>query len=276
MASIGAWKNRLHKFIDYPPAIVPFLLKHFYLNYIADKYLPLYKDFKFLNYQDTIDEIIDKQKSIIRFGDEAIDMTLGIGLYYDNWHQKYEKKLAERYKEVLAASHPRLLVGLHWEFFTKTKKQLEEINIPAQIWTHSKVYLHKYLDKSNVYGAALAFQPKYNQHIDYEKVRDYFKTKHIVIVTGRIERFKHIKLGKTTDLLPCPTNDVWSMYDKLYADILQLVKNKGYDKKDTLFLISLACTAKVMVYDLTLEGYQAWDTGQFFDLAFREIENIVS
>jgi hypothetical protein len=273
MPSIGFWKKRIHKFIDYPPALFPFLRKSLYHNFIADEYLTKFKDINFLDYSETIDYIIDNEKSIVRFGDELMDMFMGIGLYYDDWHQKYDKKLVKRLKEVMNTKDERLLIGLHWQFFTKTKKQLSEENIPPQIWTNSKVFLHKYLNKNNTYGSALCFQPKFNKDIDFTKILKYFSKKHIIIVTGNAERFDGVNIGKTTDFVPCPKNDSWKNYDQIFADTISLVKNKGYKKKDTLFLISLASAAKVFVMDLLKQDYQGWDTGQFFDLAFEEIKN---
>jgi hypothetical protein len=271
MASLGIWKKRMHKFLDNPRALWPFVVKKCYHNFVCDRYLSRYEGFTFLGPNETIDHIIDENKSIVRFGDEAIDMTRGIGLYYEDWHQKYDRELARRYKEVLAARHPRLLVAYNPQFFLKTKAELRAIGMPPQIWTNSKVFLWRYLHSDVPYGTALCLQPQFNPDIDFQKLGDYFKTKHVVIVTGKIERFSHIALGKTTDLLGCPKNDVWSQYGAIYRDAIALVKEKGYRPDETLFLISLACTAKVMAYDLTVAGYQAWDTGQFFDLAFREI-----
>ncbi len=276
MTSIGLWKNRVYKFRDYPPAIIPFLKKYFYYNFVCDSYLKFYDNFTFLDPAQTISNIIEHDKSIVRFGDEAIDMVHGIGLYYDDWHQKYDAKLAERYKEVLNSRHPRLLVAFNPQFFLKTKKELVNVGMPYHFWTNSKVFLKDYLHKDLVYGTALCFQPRFNPNINFEQLHKYFRNKNIIIVTSNTKRFREIHLGKTTDFIDCPRCDVWLHYDEIYKQTLRLVEDNKYKKKDVLFLVSLACTAKVMTYDLTLEGYQAWDTGQFFDLAFREISKMSS
>jgi hypothetical protein len=272
MASFGFWKKRFHKFLDYPPAILPFLKKKLYLDFVADKYLPEYEKYHFLGYEETIDKVIENELSLVRFGDELIDMMQGIGLYYDDWHQKYDKKLADRLREVLESRDPRLMIALHWQFFTKSKKELRKDGIPPTIWTNSKVFLKGYLQEGRTYGGALCFQPKFNPQINFRKILNYFKTKHIIIMTANVERFSHIKLGKTTDFVKCPRNDSWQQYPNLFNEALSLAREKGYQKENTLFLISLASAAKVFVYDLLQEDYQAWDTGQFFDLAFKQIK----
>jgi len=272
MPSLGFWKKRIHKFLDYPPATFSFLQKKFYLDFVADRYIGQYGSYKFLDYKETIDDVIENNKSLVRFGDELIDMMRGIGLYYDDWHQKYDKKLASNLEEVIRSDDPKILIALHWQFFTKTRRELKQDGIPPTIWTNSKVFLKDYLNEGQTYGSALCFQPKFNPQLDFKKILNYFKTKNIIIVTANTDRFSHIKLGETTDFVECPRNDSWNHYDAIFERALELVKEKRYEKRKVLFLVSLASAAKVFVYDLLEYDYQGWDTGQFFDLAFRQIE----
>ena len=78
----------------------------------------------------------------------------------------------------------------------------------------------------------------------------------------------------TTDFIEAPKSDAWQAYEKIKNNLLQLIKNKNFEKNNTLMLISMGSAAKVLVFDLMKLGYTAWDTGQFFDLAFKEIKNI--
>lgn len=276
MPSIGFWKKRIYKFKDNPFAIIPFLKKYFYYNFVSDKYLVYYKDYNFLDYKETIDNIINNHKSIVRFGDEIIDMFNGIGLYYDDWHQKYDKKLSERLEQVLRCKNPKLLIGLHWQFFTKTNDELKKSGIPKQIWTNSKVFIKDYLHEDVTYGSALCFQPKYNKSLDLQKILKYFKTKNVIIVAKETKRFKGINFGKTTDFVECPPNNSWQKYDDILDNTNYLVDYKKYKKSDILFLISISSASKVMVFDLMNAGYQAWDTGQFFDLLINQIKKELS
>jgi hypothetical protein len=270
------WKNRFQKFLDNPMAIWPFLKKRLYYNFIADRQLPYYKDFKFLNYEDTLNNIIDYNKSIVRFGDELFDMLQGVGLYYGNWHQKYDPKLASRMKEIISSRDPKLLICFNPEFILKTKEDFKREGIKEQwhFWTNSKIFLKDYYHKDIVYGSALCFTPRYNKNIDWEKIKKYFLTKNIIIVTSNTQRFKDIKLGTTTDFVEAPSSDAWQMYDGIKNDLLSLIINKNFNPENLLILISMGSAAKVLVYDLTKLGYTAWDTGQFFDLAAKEIENL--
>lgn len=276
MVAVSIWKNRFQKFLDNPKAVVPFFKKKLYYNFIADRQLPYYADFKYLNYQQTLDDIIDNNKSIVRFGDELFDMLQGVGLYYGDWRQKYTPELAARLKEVISSSGPRLLVCFNPELILKTKKEFEQDGIPEQhqFWTNSKMFLKDYYRKDVVYGSALCFTPRYNKNIDYQKLKRFFQTRHIIIITSSIERFHGMLLGKTTDFIEVPKSDAWQQYDSIKKATLVLVEEKKYLKQNVLFLISMGSAAKVLVYDLTKMDYTAWDTGQFFDLAFKEIKKL--
>jgi len=276
MSLLYVWKNRLSKFYDYPGAIVPFLKKRLYYNFIADRQLTYYKDFKYLSYKETIDAAMDGNRSIVRFGDELFDMLQGIGLYFGNWRQKYSPSLAARLKEIISSDDPRLLICFNPELILKTRAEFEAMGIPEQyqFWTNSKMFLKDYYRKDVVYGSALCFHPRYNTAIDYPKLARYFSTKHIVILTSGTARFEGMALGKTTSFIEVPGSDAWESYEDIREAVRGKIEHMNVPATEVLFLISMGSAAKVLVYDLTKEGYTAWDTGQFFDLAAHEIRKV--
>ena len=64
----------LRKFLDNPISIFPFLKKYMYSRFVADSMIPLYEGHKFLDYAVTLDYAIEKNVTLIRFGDELFDM----------------------------------------------------------------------------------------------------------------------------------------------------------------------------------------------------------
>ncbi len=265
------WKNRLSKFIDHPGAVVPFVWKRLYGNRVADSRIAYYKQVHFLSYQDTIEELLVHNRSIVRFGDDVFDMLLGIGLYYDNWRQKYEPDLARRLKEVLASRMEKLLVSFNPEFILKTKAEFDAEGIGEQhhFWTNSKLYLKDYIDPKQVYGSALCFQERYNKRIDYDRLIAHLAKKHLIIVASNTARFAGKKFGLTTDYVEGPGSDAWNAYSTLLLLVHDIAAQ--YPKDDVLIMTSLGPTSKVMTYDLSREGYTVWDTGQFFDLALKRL-----
>lgn len=268
------WGNRMRKFFDNPRAIVPFFKKRLYYNFVADSYLPYYKDYSYLGLQETIDYAIKHRVSILRFGDELFDMLLGIGVYFGNWRQQYSPEIAKAYTDILTSSDPRLLRCFCWNLILKSKREFAEMGIAEQwqFWTNSRVYLKDYLRKDATYGSALCFHPRYNPDIDFNALRDFFANKNIIIIASRPERFSHIALGRTTDVVGAPESDAFEVYKDIKRDILALIEEKGYDPNDVLILGSAAAASRAVIYELTIErDIVGWDTGQFFDLAYREI-----
>lgn len=64
----------LKKFLDNPVSIFPFLKKYIYSRFVADSMIPRYEGHKFLDYAATLDYAIEKNLTLIRFGDELFDM----------------------------------------------------------------------------------------------------------------------------------------------------------------------------------------------------------
>ncbi|PIT93333.1 MAG: hypothetical protein COU06_00445 [Candidatus Harrisonbacteria bacterium CG10_big_fil_rev_8_21_14_0_10_38_8] len=271
MRQLIIWNNRFRKFLDNPVAIIPFFKKRFYYNLIADNYIDKYKDTKFLSYEQTINEILCNNKSIVRFGDDVFDFLLGIGLYFNNWKQVYKKDLANKLESVLALNNKRLLICFNPEFILKSKKEFirEGIGNEYQYWINSKIFLAKYINKNQIYGRALAFQEKYNKNFPYSRVKEYLKTKNLVIVTSKICRFNNKNFGETTQYIEGPTSNAWSRYNEIKEQIFHSIKK--LPKEKTLILISLGPVSKILILDLTERGYTAWDTGQFFDISLKKI-----
>ena len=271
MQQLKFWRNRLRKFRDHPAAVIPFLKKQFYYRWVSDRYIPLYQNVRFLSYDETIAEILTKNRSIVRFGDEVFDMLLGIGLYFNDWRQQYDEKLAKRLKEVLASADDRLLVCFNPELVFKTKAEMDALGIDwqHQFWTNSRVYLKDYIHFERTYGSALSFHERYNTALPYDRLIEHLRQRHLIIVASNTARFAGKQFGLTTDYIEGPASDAWNSYEQILSQVKQVVAQ--YEKEKTLIMTSLGPTSKVMVYDLMKDGYTAWDTGQFFDLALKKL-----
>jgi hypothetical protein len=270
------WNNRLQKFIDNPKAVIPFLRKRLYYNFVADRELVHYKDFRYLNYTDTLSTAITEHKSLVRFGDELFDMIEGIGLYFGGWRQRYHPMLAGRLKQVISSDDPHLLICFNPEFILMTKAQFQVAGISEQyqFWTNSKMFLKDYFKPNVLYGSALCFHPRYNTAIDYRALHTFFSSHHVIIVTSNTKRFKDISLGITTQFVEAPQSDAWDAYDFIYKEVQESITRISVPSEKVLVLVSMGSAAKILVYDLMKTGYTAWDTGQFFDLAATEIRNL--
>lgn len=270
-------KQRFKKFLDNPVLVLTFLRTRLYWRHIADTRSRDYATFQFLTGPQTIAAITETDRSIIRAGDGTFGYLLGSSIYFNNWQFRYNRAFAKKLEAVMnGGQDSNILFCYPHTFVKKTKAEFaaEEIGLEWRIWVPLKVMLKKFLRTDKTYGDAVCFHPKYNPNIDFAAIKNYLDTKHIVIITSNIERFADIRLGKSTCLIEGPSSDAWQVYEKLTQKGLDAVQEKSLARTEVLFMISAAEAAKVMVYDLTNLGYTAWDTGQFFDMAAKEISTL--
>ena len=268
------WKQRFRKFLDNPVLVFTFLRTRLYWRQIADTRSQGYANYQFLSGPQTIAAIAEADRSIIRAGDGTFGYLLGSSIYFNNWQFRYNRAFAKKLEAVMKdGQDSNILFCYPHTFAKKTKAEFtaEGIGLEWRIWVPLKVMLKKFLRTDMTYGDAVCFHPKYNPHIDFTAIKNYLNTKHIIIITSNIERFATISLGKSTTLIEGPSSDAWQVYAELTQKGLEVVREKNLPQYEVLFMISAAEAAKVMVYDLTKLGYTAWDTGQFFDLAAKEI-----
>ncbi len=273
---ITVWKQRVRKLIDNPYAIFYFIKRNAYDQFIADRYVPLYKELHFLSPEETFNYIIDNDASIVRLGDGEFGLMRGASVYFNDWRQKFNKQLQKGLIGILESTSNKMIICLPGNHLTKTKEELREMGKQDEFkyWINSKVLLHRYVQKDRVYGSSFAFYPAINTGIDYQKLKNYLLTKQVIIITSSLERFKDISLGKTTDLIEAPKSDGWDKVNEIRTAFEALVKERDYEKTNTLVMASMGPAAKVFVHELAEEGYTAWDAGQFFDLAYKKIQEI--
>lgn len=273
------WRQRLKKFIDNPLVIFSFARNHLYYTFIADKMSNLYSQKStFISSTETIARLTKSDTSLIRVGDGTFGYLLGSSIYFNDWHFRYNRDFAKKLEAVMkVAQDENILFCFPHTLILKSKQGFADAGITNEwrIWVSAKVILAKYIRNNKTYGDSLCFHPRYNPNIDFTALKSYLNTKHVIIITSNISRFKSIHLGLSTSFVEAPSSDTWQVYKKLEEQTLAIIKKNNWLPKDVLIMTSTAEAAKVIVYDLTKAGYTTWDTGQFFDLASKEIENIL-
>lgn len=268
------WRNRLKKFKDNPWLLFFFVRTHLYYRFIADKVSKKYSQVKFLDGNETIAYAIKHNMSLVRVGDGTFGYLAGSGIYFNNWQFIYNRPFAHRlYKALTEGQEQNILHCYPYRFALKTKREFIEENIGNEwpIWILAKVMMSQLINPTRTYGDSFCFHPRYTKNIDFKLLKQYFSQKHIIIITSNIDRFQNTRLGKTTHFVEAPNSDTWRCHQELEEKAVAIVEKTNISKSDILFIISTAEAAKVMVYDLAKQGYTAWDTGQFFDLATKEV-----
>lgn len=194
--------------------------------------------------------------SLMRFGDGELDIIQGKSIPY----QKYEKQLAIELEEILMKpSKADFLIGIPDVF-----QHLERYNPAAQnFWLEHRMEFERYLT-SDWYVTAFISRPyidlasKEEAATSFRQIKSIWKGRDLLIVEGGTSRSgvgnALFSEANSVSRLICPAQNA---YDKL-EEILCAVKKHG---KNKLILIMLGPTAKVLVYRLYQEQYQALDIG---------------
>ena len=214
-----------------------------------------------LSIDQSLDYLLEKGASVVRFGDGEMDLVAGRSIVY----QDFDPELSARLREIMSMeSNERLMICLP-DVFTG----LERYSIDAQnFWSlnHLPHFLEKYKNicRAPWYGSTFISRP----YIDLEdktpsagyfaKLKQLWQDKDLLIVEGLTSRS-----GVGNDLFDgarsikriiCPSRNAFSKLESIKQAVREHADNR-------LILTMLGPTAKVLVYDLVQEGYRALDIG---------------
>lgn len=213
-----------------------------------------------LSIDQSLDYLLEKGASVVRFGDGEMDLIAGHSIPY----QEYNSALSTRLREIMAMKSSEHLMVCLSDVFTG----LERYSIDAQnFWkSHLQHHLTDYLEicQASWYGSTFISRP----YIDLEdktpsaayfaKLKELWQDKDLLIVEGETSRS-----GVGNDLFDgarsiqriiCPSRNAYSKLEAIKQAVREYADNR-------LILTMLGPTAKVLVYDLVQEGYRALDIG---------------
>lgn len=232
----------------------------FELVYLLHKKKIIKNKLRVNNIDKTIDRLIDSDDSFARFGDAEIRIIEGNTTKFQN----YDQSLAKRLYEILQYEQEHVLVGIpdifdSLEPYTDNSKKFWK----EHLFFSRKTYL-KYCNTDKVYENAFfsrlyyIYKDKEQSGIWFERVKEIWRDKNVVIVEGE---GTHTGVGNDlmdtaagVERILCPALNAYLAY----PDIKQACFTFGRDK---LFLLAVGNTAKLLVSDLTREGYRAIDIG---------------
>lgn len=238
--------------------------EYFYYVYWVIRTWPMrwgFPKYRIMSIEETVDLIVEKQKSISRLGDA--DFLLLIS-ERDVSYQKLTPEISNKLKEVLECRDDRFLIALPDTInSTRDCKRISAVHWKMFINNHGKK-LEPYFDRNYKYGNSnmtrfyIDSKNKKRAIQLFEKVKTIWHNKDVVIIEGVYSR-----LGIGNDLLDnsksvkrilAPHMNAFDIYKELKEYLLQF-------PKDTLFLFALGPTATILCCELALEGYRAIDIG---------------
>lgn len=214
-----------------------------------------------LSIDQSLDYLLEKGASVVRFGDGEMDLVAGRSIVY----QDFDPELSARLREIMSMESDEHLMICLPDVFTG----LERYSIDAQnFWSlnHLPHFLEKYKNicRAPWYGSTFISRP----YIDLEdktpsagyfaKLKQLWQDKDLLIVEGLTSRS-----GVGNDLFDgarsikriiCPSHNAYSKLEAIKQAVREHADNR-------LILTMLGPTAKVLVYDLVQEGYRVLDIG---------------
>lgn len=210
--------------------------------------------------EETIDELIRTDKSMVRFGDGEITMIRGRSLKL----QKVEPEIIEGLKRIVGYQYEGLIVTIP-EIFDDLSIYRKE---SRQFWRDHLLFSRKvyerYCNKDRAYYNtsvsrfyyALEDKSKCGEWI--EGIRQIWKDKDVVVVEG--ERTHNgvgndlLDTARSVERIIGPASDAYGRMDEIIACCRKY-------PKDRLFLVSLGVAAKFFAETMFLEGYRVLDIG---------------
>lgn len=209
---------------------------------------------------ETIEDLLHSQKSIVRFGDSDITMVRGRSVVY----QEVNPDIVEGFKRILRYEYDGLIVAIpkifdNLDMYRKESRQFWK----DHLFFCRKIYMKNCNDK-RIYGNAYITRFYYPMEDKsrcgswIESIRQIWKDRDIVVVEG-----EKTHNGVGNDLLDTahsieriigPSTQAYEKVDEIFECC------KVYPK-DRLFLVSMGIAAKFLAEKLFLEGYRVLDIG---------------
>lgn len=209
---------------------------------------------------ETIDVLLNTEKSMVRFGDGEIVMIKGGDLML----QKASPEIAEGLAGILAYSHDDLIVTIPDIFETLSDHHRES----RQFWRDHLLFCRKtyerYCNPDRVYYSTFVSRCYYYAadrsgcSAQFAKIRKIWENRDIVVVEG--ERTHNgvgndlLDTARSIERIICPPSNA---YEAIPA-ILDACTAYG---KDRLFLLSVGVAAKFLTVELFGQGYRVLDIG---------------
>lgn len=216
-----------------------------------------------LTIEDTIRLVIDKQLSVVRFGDGEFRWMSDIA--NEHSFQKSSPLLKHRLNNVMNNKNPKLLICIPDVFGS-----LKDYTYNGQAaWSHLLIHHYddwiKLLPHIDYYGDSNFTRPYIDQKNKQKSenifllIKELMSNRNITIVEG-----KYTSFGVGNDLLSsanrvrriiCPATNAFESYEEIYQRAIK------YNSPNELYLIALGPTATVLSADLCNDGIQAIDIG---------------
>lgn len=215
---------------------------------------------KVLSVDETLDVLLNTNKSMVRFGDSDLVMISGRNTIF----QTAAPEITEGLRRIIGYQYEDLIVTIP-DIFDDL-----DIYLPASkaFWQDHLLFFrkayYKYCNTNKVYynttvsRGYVTLADKSRSGVWFEKFRHVFSGKDLVMVEGCTA---HNGVGNdlfaeaaSVRRIVCPSSNAYRVRDRILEECLKF-------DRDKLFLFALGVTAKALVEEMFLKGYRVIDIG---------------
>ncbi|MDD4748160.1 MAG: GT-D fold domain-containing glycosyltransferase [Salinivirgaceae bacterium] len=203
-----------------------------------------------LSVEDTLQQLINSNKSIARFGDGEFTLCLGRDIEF----QKYSITLRHKLLDILKnGTTENCLIAI---------PNIDSYKLNAyskRFWFENIWEVCKIIDKTQLYCNARITRDI--QQYDFLKIKEIWDNKDIICVTGEGSRFNisHTLFEniRSSTIILSKSKNAWSEYAKILNQVIVSAQQKQFP----LVLCALGPTASVLCFELSKINIRALDLG---------------
>ena len=255
-------RNIFHKYSCIFEDIVIDLLNNTFLrNGLSLDYADLDSSITLLN---------ENKKSIIRWGDGEAFILLKRDLYFHEYSPQLKTRLLEIIRNYNDGSPYYLCLPA--EFLTCSVVSLRSKKRGPvsfyQMHKGTRYVFKRYFNKESVYLSHFVFKGDTQNHFN-RLLKIISKFKALIVVKeypSIVNEFMNKFIGDVDyEIVKIPGKNAFRLYDKILHEIMEKVNRLNCLPEDILILISAGPCAKVLTFDLSNNGYIAYDIGKFIE-----------
>ena len=239
----------------------------YYLNQIKCIFFNFFnrdiRNYYFLSDSETIQYLIENNKSLIRWGDGETFFFLGGDYYFQRGSKDLQKSLYLILKENNKLN-AHFLLAMPKYFLEMSKEDLVGRGMYGT-WHDTRCIFLKFCEKRIKYGDAFVFRPE--SRTTNLEIEQLWLGKDVIIVCSEeqyYEDFKEKYNGQNNYFVKIPKTDAFEVHEQILFDIKKIIEQKCLVGNKLRILVAAGPAAKVIVYKLSIEGFISYDIGQYF------------
>lgn len=219
------------------------------------------KKSRLLSVHETINNSIQYNKSLIRFGDGEFIIINGKSIHYQKQNERLRNYLVKIMEDYI--NNPKdcnYMVCMPNQFLNCNGLKIAKKRLWISCWSETRYLFKTNYDKNVTYGDSFLFSSKYSNVYNKLWMK---KDKIIFLHNNKIyaQNFEQ-KYNIETIFIQVPKKNAFDKFDELLCKVKYEVDKS---QEDIAVLISAGPCAKVLVYELSKNGVFAIDTGHCWD-----------